>query len=144
MICVEFFFPEQPVHGQNQSAIKLRKILVLIVIGHLAALVLSLTSLLMSTLLAQIFYILILYSIYMTLRECMLWVYVILILFNVIIGLFTFFMYKGYSFIVYSIILAFYIGILIIFKKKLQMFRNVHLPNRFSAGINHMFNNARE
>jgi hypothetical protein len=43
MICLDYFFPPHPVEGTHASAIKLRRIIVNLIVGHIACLIFSLS-----------------------------------------------------------------------------------------------------
>ena len=70
MQCLLYFFPEQPAEPQHPSAIQMRRTIVRLVIGHMIAALMAIVFVAISTFLIQLFFIVILYSSYMTLREC--------------------------------------------------------------------------
>jgi hypothetical protein len=118
MICCLYFFPEQPMDNDHPSALKMRKTITMIVIGHLLFAILTLTFVAFTTFLGQLFYVVILYSFYMTLRDCMLWVYAALLVFNLLIGVLTVFTLDSWSsFIVYMLLMLYYLGVLFILNK---------------------------
>ena len=90
-------------------------------------------------------FVVILYSMYMTLRDCTLWVYALLILFNIFICFLSLFAYSGSALIMDAILLAFYIIVLYVLNKDMHFMKEVRIPaNHFAAGFVHMLNTARD
>ena len=88
-----------------------------------------------------------LYSVYMTLRTWIVWVYMAILAFNVISGLLSVFLYDGAAFVIYLLILICYS--LMVFKmfQDSAPIRNMSASNDgnyLEPGIRHMLNTARE
>lgn len=89
-----------------------------------------------------------LYSIYMTLRTWIVWMYMIILGFNVASGIFSVFLYDGVSFVIYLLILIAYALAVVKIKTDSAPFRNMTYSEGGSNfyledGIRHMVNTAR-
>lgn len=125
MICLEYFFPKQPVHSDFESARRLRRGIIALVVAHVLIACLGMAFVSLLTFAAQFLYIAILYSVYMTLRPWILYVYMVLLGLNVLSGLFSLFLYEGASFAVYLLILVGYTFMIIKIKQDSSSFRNM-------------------
>jgi len=147
MICIEYFFPKLPAHNTTVEARKLRRGIIPIVVAHVVIACLGMAFVTISTFIAQFLYIAMLYSIYMTLRTWIVWVYMIILGFNVLSGLFAVFLYEGAAFAVYLLILISYTFMVIKVKEDSAPLRNLTVndgTNYLEPGIRHMLNTARE
>ena len=149
MICVEYFFPKQPANCDFPSARTLRKGVIPLVVGHVLIACLGMAFVSIVTFAVQFLYIAMLYSVYMTLRPWIVWMYMILLGFNVLSGVFSVFLYQGATFAVYLIILVGYSFFIIKIRSDSAEFRNMSNQeggNKFylEDGIRHMVNTARE
>ena len=90
-------------------------------------------------------YVVILYSFYMTLRDCMLWVYAAILVFNLLMGVLTVFTLDSWTgFIIYMLLMLFYLGVLFILNKDQHFVKEIKIPaSHFMPGVSHMLNNAR-
>jgi hypothetical protein len=108
MICVQYFFPEHPVENAHPSTIKLRKCLVNLILGHIICLVVLILYALITAFIAQLLYIAILYSLYMTLRQWIIFLYIGCLCLNIFLGLFNVFVLSGMSLFMYFLVLFYY------------------------------------
>ena len=145
MQCCTYFFPEQPAQADHPSAIKLRKIITFAVVIHMIFAILTVIFVGFTTMLAQFMYIVILYSYYMTLRECTLFVYGALLVCNLFMGVISIFFSEDWGeFIVYLILLAFYTVMVLILNQKQGFVKEINIPaSHFAPGISHMIGTAR-
>lgn len=93
MICVEYFFPKYPAPSDLEAARRLRRAIIPLVIAHVLIACLGMAFVTLVTFAVQFLYIAMLYSIYMTLRPWIVWMYMIIMGFNVASGLFSVFLY---------------------------------------------------
>jgi hypothetical protein len=149
MMCVEYFFPKDPVVNDMPQSMKMRSGIVPLLLGHAVCGVVGMAFVSVATFIAQFIYIILLYSIYMTLRTWMVWVYIILIGFNALSGFLNVWIYDGARFWSYLLIIAYYVlAIYKIYYDSLP-FRTIGDREEgnnfyFEAGIRHIVNNARE
>ncbi len=148
MICIEYFFPKHPANNGSLEARLLRRGLLPIVFLHVLIACLGMAFVSISTFIAQFFYIALLYSVYMTLRSWIIWVYMVIVGFNVLSGVFSVFLYEGSAFVVYLIILIVYSLMIVKVKMDSEAWRNLSVnnggANYLEPGIRHMLNTARE
>lgn len=84
MICVEYFFPKYPAHNELRQARFLRRGVIPLVVGHVLVACLGMAFVSIATFCVQFLYIAILYSIYMTLRTWIIWIYIVALVLNII------------------------------------------------------------
>lgn len=82
-----YFFPTTKKEDNSAGAEQLRSTLVLLIVGHVVASVLSATFVSLVTAIAQGLYIAILYSIFMALHTWLIWVYILIVGFNGVTGI---------------------------------------------------------
>ena len=95
MDCLQYFFPKQPVNNDMQSAKMLRKSIVLLIPLHIIICIVAGGFLIASTLLAQFYYVALLYSVYMSLRTWILYLYFLSLGLNILSGFLSLLMLSG-------------------------------------------------
>lgn len=148
-MCLEYFFPKTPARNEMPSAIKMRVGIIPLFIGHAACAILALSFVSIVTFVMQFFYVVTLYSIYMTLHTWLVWVYMVLLGFNAISGFFNVWLYDGIAFVSYLAILAYYGVAILKIRNDSHDFRNLGAENGVSndyvgAGVNHIVEVARQ
>jgi len=91
----------------------------------------------------QLGFIIILYSVYMNLKEWILWLYAGLLLFNLITGILSFIFIDGSSFYAFLVVMLYYILALYVLNLNLKFVKEVKFPMNMGSGIKHMLNTAR-
>ncbi len=82
------------------------------VVGHICVIVLSVAFVTLVTAATQIFYILLLYSGYLTLKRWIVYFYATILAINFLAGVISIFLYEGAAAVVYGIILVYYMVVL--------------------------------
>lgn len=127
----------------------MRRGIIPLVIGHVIVGCVGMAFVSIATFVAQFIYIALLYSVYMTLRTWLIWVYMILLGLNVISGVLQVFMEDGAAFIVYLIILILYCFAILKIKTDSESLRNMTYDENGGStfylenGIRHMVNTAK-
>jgi len=88
MICLQYFFPQEPVEHEHPSVEQMRTAIVRLVIGHIIVAILSLGLVSFVTAFMQFLYFAMLYSLYLTLKNWLVWLYIGCLALNVISGVF--------------------------------------------------------
>ena len=107
---MEYFFPKEVVQDNSEAATDLRKCIVLLEVGHLSSAALAIIFVGFPTFFVQALYFAILYSLYVTLRKWMIFVYIFFVGLNVFQGVFNIWSYEGVSFFMYFLIQTYYCG----------------------------------
>ena len=147
MICVEYFFPKHPAQNSTPEARQLRRVIIPLVVCHVLIACLGIAFVSVATFIAQFFYIAMLYSVYMTLRTWIVWVYLAILAFNVLSGALSVFLYDGAAFVVYLLVLVTYSLMILKMVQDSAPLRNMAASNDgnyLEPGIRHMLNTARE
>jgi hypothetical protein len=116
-------------------------------LGHIICAVIAMAFVSVLTCGAQIIYIGILYSAYMTLRNWVIWLYMVLVGFNCVTGWFSVWLYDGSTFYGYLIIILYYCLAVLKLYVDSRPYRNIGNPDGedfyLEAGIRHILSNAR-
>jgi hypothetical protein len=107
----------------QETAVKLRETIVNLFLGHLACAVLGLIFVTFVVTISSIVFFAILYSLYLTLRNYMTWVYVLFLSVNAVYGILTIWMYNGLGLFMYALIIAFYCGAAVKLKRDNSKYR---------------------
>lgn len=144
--CLHYFFPKSPCNNDMHSAKLLRKSIVILIPLHIIICVVSGAFVLFTTLLAQFYYVALLYSVYMTLRTWLLYLYMLSLALNILTGILSLFMLQGASLWAYLVIVIAYVLMFVKLNSDSKPWRNIDNPDfqHISSNVNHMVGTARE
>ena len=111
------------------SAKLLRKSIIIIIPLHIIICIVSGAFLIFSTLLMQFYYVALIYSVYMTLRTWVLYIYLFSLGINLFSGFLSIWMLSGASLWAYLGILVVYLLILLKINKDSKPWRNIDNPD---------------
>ena len=129
MDCMHYFYPKTPCNNDMYSAKLLRKSIIIIIPLHIIICIVSGAFLIFSTLLMQFYYVALIYSVYMTLRTWVLYIYLFSLGINLFSGFLSIWMLSGASLWAYLGILIVYLLILLKINKDSKPWRNIDNPD---------------
>ena len=150
MECIRAIFPQHPAACENQYHFDLRKLIVNIFIGHLICMIVGFSMVSFTTGLMQIFYLILLYSSYLTLKRWAIILYFIVCGISTLVGLFSVLFYKGRMFWGYLIILGVQATALyFLYNLDRKTRQSGQIPGTeeelyMEEGFKHMFNTAKD
>ncbi len=127
--CLYFFFPKSPVNNDMHSAKLLRRSIVILIPLHIIICIVSGAVLIFSSLIAQFYYVALLYSLYLTLRTCMLYIYMVSLGINILSGILSVFVLSGATLWVYFAILVVYVLMFLKLNHDSKPWRNIDNPD---------------